>query len=204
MSSGVHVAPGRRDAWDAPRKMADASQVSRRAEQAASVFGEGGSRPAGGREIRETPPPRFTGVADTPNERLVSVLQEALDISASQVRVDACMCAGSRGRCVRPCPVIDPYPRTTASLRTRRRRRRRRRPSVPRPTRPTGPLSTRAGGPNSNSRASGRAMWSRRRRSRCSRTCSARGACSRCAPAKPRVPLSRRAAVERTVCTSII
>ena len=67
----------------------------RAAEQNNSIFGHANN----GRkeELMDTrppipAPPRFTGLADTPQERLVNVLQEALDLAGG---MDPCLVANT-------------------------------------------------------------------------------------------------------------
>ena len=51
-------------------------------EQNASIFGHKGKAQAqASPEIADEHPPRYRGMPDTPNERLVTVLQEALDVA---------------------------------------------------------------------------------------------------------------------------
>ena len=52
-------------------------------EQNASIFGHKGKAQsaAADPEIADEHPPRYRGMPDTPNERLVTVLQEALDVA---------------------------------------------------------------------------------------------------------------------------
>ena len=52
-------------------------------EQNASIFGHKGKAQAqASPEIADEHPPRYRGMPDTPNERLVTVLQEALDVAS--------------------------------------------------------------------------------------------------------------------------
>jgi len=58
--------------------------MNRAVEQNASIFGHKGSNKDAAMtmpDIADEHPPRYRGMPDTPNERLVTVLQEALDVA---------------------------------------------------------------------------------------------------------------------------
>jgi hypothetical protein len=152
--------------------------MCRKSEQDDSVYGADGRAAAAIVKKIDTAKkidnqPRFRGMADTPNERLTTVLQEALDIAGGMDRYLTEVCspatdaAAQLGRATetapwgelhvrRRCPPPLPRARATPPPATHRGPRARRRTRARR---------------CSASRTRGRPTSSRRRRSRCSRTC---------------------------------
>ena len=150
--------------------------MCRKSEQDDSVYGADGRAAAAIVKKIDTAKkidnqPRFRGMADTPNERLTTVLQEALDIAGGMDRYLTEVCspatdaAAQLGRATETAPW--------GELHVRRHRR----PPLPtrvlprhspRPARATHRTRARR---CSASRTRGRPTLSRRRRSRCSRTC---------------------------------
>ena len=149
--------------------------MCRKSEQDDSVYGADGRAAAAIVKKIDTAKkidnqPRFRGMADTPNERLTTVLQEALDIAGGMDRYLTEVCspatdaAAQLGRATETAPW--------GELHVRRHRR----PPLPTRVLPAthrGPRATHRTRARrcSASRTRGRPTSSRRRRSRCSRTC---------------------------------
>lgn len=151
-------------------------------EQNASIFGHKGknedtdiSAPV----IKDEHPTRYRGMPDTPNERLVTVLQEALDVAGgmdeylTEVCTPASEAAHALGKATEDADwsglyeagkTSEPHPHGISTPAQP--------PAQPCLLSPPPSLAAQCSG----SRTLGLRTWSRPRRSRCSRTCSRRSA----------------------------